>query len=118
MALESLDLFHEALQCYDKIIEIDANYGNILCQKGRLLSSIGKYKDAIDCFDTALVLNPSNTNALYYKSCAMLKDGRAEESYNILESMITLDCRYKEILRDEKELECFKIDKRFMKLMN
>ncbi|MDE1764425.1 MAG: hypothetical protein KGH88_09335, partial [Thaumarchaeota archaeon] len=104
--------------CYDKIIENDVNYGNTLCQKGRLLSSIGRYNDAIDCFDRILLSNPINTNALYYKSCAMLKDGRKEESFDLLESMISIDSRYKDVLRDEKDLEAFRIDKRFMRLMN
>ncbi len=118
LAFESLDLFEDALHCYDKIIETDVNYKNILCQKGRLLYSTGKYKDAIKCFDFALESNPSNTNAMYYKSCAMLKDGQKDESFDMLEHMISMDSRYKDVLRDEKDLEAFKIDKRFLGLMN
>jgi tetratricopeptide (TPR) repeat protein len=48
----------EALQAYDKALEIDPNYADALNNKGAALKKLGKDKDTNKCFDKARQLTP------------------------------------------------------------
>ena len=55
-ALQGLDKYNEAMQAYDKAIEIDPNYVDAWFNKGTLLGKLGKNEDAKKCFDKVIQL--------------------------------------------------------------
>ena len=58
--------YNEAIQCYDKALEIDVNNANAWNNKGLSLYYIGEYEEAIQCYDKALEIAPNND--LYTKN--------------------------------------------------
>ena len=57
MFLIDLGKYDEAIQCYDKAIEIDANYADAWNNKGNALDNLGKYDEAIQCYDSAIEID-------------------------------------------------------------
>jgi tetratricopeptide (TPR) repeat protein len=52
--------YNEAIQCYDRVIEIDPDNVVALNNKGRLLCELEKYHAAIECYDRAIEIDPDN----------------------------------------------------------
>ena len=63
MALDRLGKYQEAIEYYDKAIEIDANFIDAQISKGWALDGLGKYKEAIEYYDKALDIDPINIRA-------------------------------------------------------
>lgn len=42
---------HEAIECYDKVLEIYPTFHMAWNMKDSTLDSLGKYKEAIECYD-------------------------------------------------------------------
>jgi tetratricopeptide (TPR) repeat protein/tRNA A-37 threonylcarbamoyl transferase component Bud32 len=57
LSFDRLGRFNEALQCYDKALEIDKTLPVLWNNKGLALNHIGKYQDAIPFFEKALKIN-------------------------------------------------------------
>ena len=54
VSLSNLGKDREALQCYDKAIELDPNYATAWGNKGLTLSGLGRHTEALPCFDKAI----------------------------------------------------------------
>lgn len=66
--IKGLDLgvegkYAEAIECYDKAIEIAPNFTYAWYNKGLALYYTGKYNEAIKCFDKALEISPEYSPA-------------------------------------------------------
>ena len=48
----------EALECYNKALEIDPDYISAWNNKGYPLYGLDRYEAAIECYDTALEIDP------------------------------------------------------------
>ena len=54
--LYRLEIYEEALSCYDKVLEKDAESLDALINKGHALFNLKIYEEAISCYDKALKL--------------------------------------------------------------
>ena len=64
----------EAIECYDKALEINPQNADAYYKKGLSLSTIEKYAEAIECYDKALEINPQNADAYYKKGSIVIND--------------------------------------------
>jgi tetratricopeptide (TPR) repeat protein len=61
-----LGLYNEAIEMYDKIIEIDLNYtDSAINNKGLALHDLGLYNEAIEMYDKVIEMNNNDTYALF-----------------------------------------------------
>ena len=58
--LNRLDRYDKALECLDKAIEIDCNYGRALAYKGNVFNSLERYEEALVFYDRAIELDPND----------------------------------------------------------
>jgi tetratricopeptide (TPR) repeat protein len=68
-ALRKLNRLEEALNVFDKSIELDSNISN----KGGALVYLDKYEDAIQCLDKAIELDPIYFLTYYNKGLILQK---------------------------------------------
>jgi tetratricopeptide (TPR) repeat protein len=54
--LDKLGKYIEAIQAYDKVIQLDPNHADAWYNKGLSLKTLGKGEDANKCFDKATQL--------------------------------------------------------------
>jgi tetratricopeptide (TPR) repeat protein len=59
-----LGKYNEAIEYYDRALEVDPNYVNVLNDKSNALYYLGKYNEAIKYYDRALEVDPQHVNAL------------------------------------------------------
>jgi tetratricopeptide (TPR) repeat protein len=71
----------EAIESFDKAIEIDPNDASTWCNKGTALSNLGKNQEAIESFDKASELNPNLTVAQEHEDLAHKQSGRKIKYY-------------------------------------
>ena len=55
----NLNKYEEAIECYDKAIQINPNYSNAFNIKGHALYNLNKYEETIECYDKAIQINPN-----------------------------------------------------------
>jgi len=63
--------YQEAVDCYNKAIEIDPFYREVWCNKGIALCNLTKYHEAIDAFNQALNIDPNYSKAKKNKDIAL-----------------------------------------------
>jgi tetratricopeptide (TPR) repeat protein len=59
------DKFEEAIQAYDKVIEINPRNAEAYNNKGTALGVLGKYSEALQAFEKAKTINSSYAEAWY-----------------------------------------------------
>jgi tetratricopeptide (TPR) repeat protein len=81
-ALDSLERYQEAIECFDKAIEIDAKdvFAYAWNNKGNALYDSQKYEDAIKCYDKALEVNKNLLEAQINKGNALYNLGEYKDS--------------------------------------
>lgn len=74
----------EAIESYDKGLEINPNIGidSIWMDRGTQLAALGRYEEAITSYDYAIALNANYENAYYNKGNAFRKLKRFDEAIN------------------------------------
>jgi tetratricopeptide (TPR) repeat protein len=72
--------YDDALEAFDKVLEINPKNEDALSWKGLALFSFDRYEDSLDAFDKALEINPKKEIALLYKGIALLKLKRYAEA--------------------------------------
>ena len=71
--MERLKKYEEAIECYEKALEIDPNDGNAWFFKGLALENFEKYDEAIACYERALEIDPKDKDAWINKKEALEK---------------------------------------------
>jgi len=75
----------EAIECFDKAIEINPLFELPWANKGNILFKLGKYEDALECINKALELSPNWAEALKLKGMILINLKRNEEALECLE---------------------------------
>ena len=70
LSLDMLGKPEEAIECYDKAIEMDPADPGAWYNKGNALDDLGKYEEAIKCFDKAIEIDPKNILSWFRKGVA------------------------------------------------
>ena len=86
----------EAIQCYDRAIEIDSNYADAWNNKGVSLNILGRYEEALDATNEAIELDLQYPDAWNNKGVALNNLGRYEEALNATNKAIELYPEYSE----------------------
>jgi tetratricopeptide (TPR) repeat protein len=63
--------YDEAIQCFNKAIEIEPDNADAWYNKGVALYKWKRNKEAIESFDKSLTIDPNNADAWYYRSCCL-----------------------------------------------
>ena len=66
-ALFNLKKYHEAIESYEKALELNPDDNLALNNKGMAHSEIKDYEKAIECFDQSILTNPSYIVAYHKK---------------------------------------------------
>jgi tetratricopeptide (TPR) repeat protein len=89
--LHRLGRYQEAIEYYDRALEIEPNDALVWYNKGTTLGSLEKYDESIENFDRALAIDPNYVSALYNKGIALLHLGRYEEALEYHDRALAID---------------------------
>jgi tetratricopeptide (TPR) repeat protein len=70
-SLFNLGRFEEAIECFNKALDIDSNHAILWSNKGQSLHKLGRYSEAVECYDKSLSLDPANNFILKEKEDAL-----------------------------------------------
>jgi tetratricopeptide (TPR) repeat protein len=80
IALGNLGKYDEAIQAFNKAIEINPRNESTWISKGVALGNLGKYGEAVQAFDRAIEINPKNDVGWYLKGAALDHQGKVLEA--------------------------------------
>ncbi len=83
--------FDEAIDCYDKALELSPDDPVLWRRKGFALIKIGRYREALACFDQALAIDPEDATAWQRKGYTLACLGWNEDAVACCDRAITLD---------------------------
>ncbi|AEF95692.1 tetratricopeptide repeat protein [Methanotorris igneus] len=93
--LQDSGKYLEAIECYDKALEIEPDFVEAWNNKGLALYELGRYSEAIKCYDKALEIDPNFAVAWYNKGLALKAIGKYQEARKCFEKAYELDPRLK-----------------------
>jgi tetratricopeptide (TPR) repeat protein len=92
LALYDQGKYDEAIQAYDKAIEIDPQNADAWDNKGTTLHKLGKYDEAIQAYDKAIELDYlEDTYAWYNKGLALAKQSKYDEAIQAFDKAIEIN---------------------------
>jgi len=83
--------YDEAIECYDKAIEIDPENPVMWNNKGLALNALGKYEQAIACYDKIIGIDPNDADAWNSKGLALNSLNKYEEAKKCFEKSKELE---------------------------
>lgn len=92
-SLTQSQFWQQAIDCYDRAIELDSTHEKAWCNKGTCLSALGKQEEALDCFQQAVELNPDDDKAWANRAVTLASMGRMEEALVSLDSSLEANPR-------------------------
>ena len=100
--------YEEAIQYYDKVLEIEPNAKVVLNNKGNALSNLGKYEEAIQYYDKVLKINlviaklfgsdPNDINTLYSKGNALFALGKYDDAIEHYDKVLEINPNATDVL--------------------
>jgi tetratricopeptide (TPR) repeat protein len=69
----NLNQNNEAIDCFNRVIELDSKYLDAYKNKGIVLYHINKYGKSLECFNKAFQLDSNNLDANKYKKLILEK---------------------------------------------
>lgn len=67
IALKELRDYKQALEFFNKAIDIDSNYSNAYLNKGNILREMKDFKGAVDCYNKSIELDPNDVTVFNTK---------------------------------------------------
>ena len=90
-----LGKYENAIETFDKMIQINPNNAKIIYNKGYPLLQLKRYQEAIDCYDKAIELDSNLSNAYLAKGICLDGMDRFDESTDCYKKVIEIDPRLK-----------------------
>jgi len=91
IALGSLGKYDEAIQAFDKAIEINPQYEAAWYLKGAALNRWGMYSDAVQAYDKVIEINPRNESAWHGKGITLGNLGKYDEAVQAFDKAIEIN---------------------------
>ena len=92
--LHNLDRYDEALESYDRAIDLDANYHPAWALRGNVLNNLERYEEALVSFDKAIELEHNNRFYWFLRGNLLNSIKRYEEALASFDMAIELDDNY------------------------
>jgi tetratricopeptide (TPR) repeat protein len=121
MALAGLNKNEDALECFNKCLEMDPQNEFIWKNKANLLSNrLQKYEEAVDCYDKLLSFNEKDVNIWKKKANSLFELQKYEKAVECFSNIISIQDNdsnawyskayilYNHLHRNEEGIECFK----------
>ena len=83
--------FHDALEIFDKILQINPSYAEGYGNRGIVLKELKQLEQAIESYDTAIQLNPNYARAYNNRGNALKQLGRMEEAAQSIDKAIQIN---------------------------
>src|SRR3989344_4674899 len=83
--------FFEAIEYFDKILEVDPTDSIALGNKGAALTQLNKHEEALLVYDKALQIDPTNINILNNKAATLFNLGKIDESLQTLDNILEIE---------------------------
>lgn len=61
--------YQEAIECFDKALELDPNDDGLWYNKGVALGELGRHQEAVECFDKALKISDFGSRNHRFRRC-------------------------------------------------
>ena len=87
----SMGRFEEAIQCFDRAIEIYPRYSFPWNNKGNSLRHLGRFDEALQCYDIAIEIDPQYKEAWNNKGNALYSLGRLTEALQCYDKTIEME---------------------------
>ena len=94
--LHELGRYHEALEAFDKAIDLGPNRREALGNKARTLHGIGELDEAIACYDELLRVDPNDERLWFEKGKALKAEGHFADAMVCFDRAIAMDPNMKE----------------------
>ena len=104
VSLDKLGRNKEALECYNKAIELNPENATYWHMKGLSLNRLERYEEAIFCFDKTLALNPNDKAVWYAKGLALKRLKRFENAIKCFDKTIELEAIGSDAYAKEQQL--------------
>ena len=110
--------YKEAINCYDKALEINSKNDKSWNNKGIALAMLNKYTEAIICYDKSLNLNSKNDNAWTNKGISLNELDKIEEAIECYDKALEINPNHEkawnnkgnafgDLKRYEEAIECY-----------
>ncbi|KAM3144528.1 hypothetical protein pb186bvf_003397 [Paramecium bursaria] len=73
VSLQEIKLYDEAIQMYNKAIQMNPNQAELYFNKGKALFELRNFEESILMYDKAISIQPANAEFNYYKGFPMLE---------------------------------------------
>ncbi|MBI2006346.1 MAG: tetratricopeptide repeat protein [Nitrosopumilales archaeon] len=83
--------FVEAIEYFDKILEVEPTDSIALGNKGAALTQLNKYEEALLIYNIALQIDPTNINILNNKAATLFNLGKIDESLQTLDNILEIE---------------------------
>jgi tetratricopeptide (TPR) repeat protein len=83
--------YEEAIQCFNKTLEINPQYTDAWINKGASLSNLGRYEEALQCFNKALEINPQHVLAWNDKASLLINLNRYHEALECCNKILEIN---------------------------
>jgi tetratricopeptide (TPR) repeat protein len=84
----------EALDAYNKAIEIDPTFALAWFSKGTLLGKQGKYDEAVACFDKAVLYDPTHFESWNNKGIVLYYQGKYKDAVACFDKALEINPGY------------------------
>jgi len=93
-ALSKLNRHEEALETFNKTIQLKPDYALAYYNKGCTLDELSRFAEAVEAFNKSIQLDPNDKNAWNNKGTNLYRLDRYEEALDACNKAIEIDKKY------------------------
>ena len=118
LALRALGRYQEALDCFERGLDIDPHISYLWQNKGLALRALGREREALVCYDRSIEIAPGDSNLWKNKGYVLVDLGRYDEALACFEQglkiapqdsglWLNMGAALGELRRHQEALQCF-----------